>query len=86
MVEFVRTSWHPVSFLTNHGLIKLLVLRALAQQNQFLEPFTGQPQIIWEPAQLGGVPIEEEDKAHAQLGGMEVEEEDWSPSNSIGGI
>ena len=34
MEGFVRTAKHPISSLTHHGLIKLIILRALSQQNQ----------------------------------------------------
>ena len=60
MVEFVRSSQHPYSSLTHQVLIKILILRALAQRNQTWEHFTGQPQINQGPVLLHGVPIEEE--------------------------
>ena len=84
MVGFVRSARHPLASLTHHGLVKLLILKALAQQNRTWAQFTSQPKIIRKLAQLGGVAIEEEDRELAQLGGVEVEEEDWSPSNSVG--
>ena len=70
MVGYVRTTRNPIASLTNHGLIKLLILRELAQQNQTRAQFLVEHEIIWEPPQLGGV---------------EVEEEDQSPSNLVGG-
>ena len=33
MEHYVKTSRHPLSSITNHGLIKLLVQRYLAQHN-----------------------------------------------------
>ena len=63
MEGFVISSQHPLASLTHHGLIKILILRALTQQNRTWAQFTAQPQIIREPAQLGGVPIKEEDMA-----------------------
>ena len=44
MVGFVRNAKHPISSLTHHGLIKLIILRTLSQQNQTWEQFTGQVQ------------------------------------------
>ena len=37
MAGFVKLARHPYSSLTHHGLIKLLILRALAQRNQTWE-------------------------------------------------
>ena len=37
MAHYVRTSRHPL--YTNHGIIKLLVLRALSHGNKILEQF-----------------------------------------------
>ena len=100
MAGFVRSSRHPYSSLTHHGLIKMLILRALAHRNQTWEQFTGQPQINQGPILLHGVPIEEEvevyallwgvqiqeeEEAPAQLGGIEEEQEGQSPSDSVGG-
>ena len=45
MEGFVRTTKHPKSSLTYHGLIKLIILWALSQWNQTLEQVTGQIQI-----------------------------------------
>ena len=45
MAGFVRIAKHPKSSLTHHDLIKLIILRALAQRNQTWEQFTGQTQI-----------------------------------------
>ena len=69
MLGFVRTTKHPKSSLTHHGLIKLIILWALAQRNQTWEQFTGQIQINQEPALLPGVPIEEEVEVPVLLGG-----------------
>ena len=99
MVGFVRIAKHPNSSLTHHDLIKLIILRALAQRNQTWEKFTGQNQINQEPALLPGVPIEaevevhvllgaiqiQEEHANVQLGGDEEQQEDQSPSNLLGG-
>ena len=57
MAGFVWITKHPISSLTHHGLIKLIILRALAQQNQTWEQFTSQFQ---EPVLFLSVPIEEE--------------------------
>ena len=98
MVGFVRIAKHPNSSLTHHGLIKLIILWALAQRNQTWEQFTGQIQINQEPALLPRVPIEEElevpvllgavqnqeDHANVQLGEDEEKQEDRSPSNLVG--
>ena len=40
MAGFVRVSKHPLSSLTHHGLIKLIILRTLTQHNQTWEKFT----------------------------------------------
>ena len=42
MVGFVRVSKHPISSLTHHGLIKLIILRTLAQHNITWEQFIAQ--------------------------------------------
>ena len=65
MVGFVQAAKHPLASLTHHGLIKLIILRTLAQHNITWEQFTARAQ---EPAPLPGVPIEQE-QAHPQLGG-----------------
>ena len=57
MAGFVRVSKHPLSSLTHHGLIKLIILRTLAQHNITWEQFVAQVQ---EPAPFPGIPIEEE--------------------------
>ena len=99
MAGFVRTTKHPNSSLTHHGLIKLIILWALAQWNQTWEQFTGQIQINQEPALLPSVPIEaevevpvllgavqnQEDPTNEQLGGNEEKQEVQSPSNLVGG-
>ena len=80
MVGFVRTTKHPNSSLTHHGLIKLIILRALAQRNQTWEQFTGQVQ---EPILLLGVPVEEEIEVPVLMGPVQNQEE---PSNQkLGG-
>ena len=99
MVGFVRIAKHPNSSLTHHGLIKLIILRALAQRNQNWEQFTSQIQINQETALLPGIPIEvevevpillgvvqnQEEHANVWLGGDEAKKEDRSPSNLVGG-
>ena len=96
MAGFVRITKHPNSSLTHHGLIKLIILRALAQRNQMWEQFTGK---IQEPTLLPGIPIEEEvevpilvgpvqnqeESANQQLGGNVEQQEVQSPSNLVGG-
>ena len=81
MAGFVRVAKHSLSLLTHHGLIKLIILRTLAQQNITWEQFTAQVQ---ELAPLPGIPIEEK-QVHPQLGGHEAQQEDQSPSNIDGG-
>ena len=39
MAHYVRTSRNTLSFVTNHGLIKFLVLRALSHGNKTWEQF-----------------------------------------------
>ena len=77
---------NPLASLTHHGLIKLIILRTLAQHNITWEQFTTQVQ---EPAPLLGVPIEEEpnqeEPVNPQLGGNEEKHEVWSPSNVVWG-
>ena len=41
MAHYANTSRHPLSSLTNHGLIKLLVLICLAHNNLTWEQFVG---------------------------------------------
>ena len=41
MAHYVRNSRHLLSSITNHGLIKLLVQRGLAQNNLTWEQFVG---------------------------------------------
>ena len=81
MVGFVRVSKHPLSSLTHHGLIKLIILRTLAQHNISWEQFTAQVQ---ELVPLPGIPIEEE-QVHPQLGGNEEQQEAQIPSNVVWG-
>ena len=71
MAGYVRTSRHPLPSVTNHGLIKLLILRSLAQQNWTWAQFLAGAGIIREHA--------------LEMGGIEVEEEDRGSSNSVGG-
>ena len=96
MARFVRKTEHPNPSLTHHGLIKLIILRALAQWNQTWEQFIGQ---IQEPALFPGVPIEEEVEVPVLMGpiqnqeepanqhlGVNVEQHEvQSPSNLVGG-
>ena len=81
MAGFVRVAKHPLSSLTHHGLIKLIILRTLAQHNITWEQFIAQVQ---ELAPLPSIPIEEE-QVHPQLGGNEAQQEARSPSNIVGG-
>ena len=80
MVGFVKSSRHLYSSLTHHDLIKLLILRALAQRHQTWEQFTGQPQINQGPALFLGVPIEDEFEAPALLWGVQIQEEEDVPA------
>ena len=59
MAGFIRAAKHPYSSLTHHGLIKILILRALAQRNQTWEQFIGQPYIAQGPIPLHEIPIRE---------------------------
>ena len=72
MAAFVKKTKHPNSPLSHHGLIKLIILRALAQQNQTWEQVTGQ---IQEPALLPGVPIEEEIEVLVLMGLVQNQEQ-----------
>ena len=72
MAGFVRSTQHPYYSLTHQFLIKLFILRALAQRNQTWEQFTSQPQINQGPVLLHGVPIEEEVEAPALLWGVQI--------------
>ena len=87
MVGFVRATKHPYSSLTHHNLIKILILRALAQRNQTWEQFIGQPKIAQRPILSPEIPIKEEVRAPTLLLGVQLEEEedDLSPSNLVGG-
>ena len=49
MAQYVKSSQNTVSSLTNHGLIKLLVLRALAHQNLTWEQFVSRPRVDRKP-------------------------------------
>ena len=88
MAGFVRVAKHPYSSLTHHELIKLLILRALAQRNQTWEQFTGQPHIAQGPILFPEIPIREEIREPKILLGVQLEEEqeDQSPSNLVGGV
>ena len=74
MAGFVRTDCNPLASVTNHGLVNLLILRSLAQQNQTWVQFLAGAGIIQEPA-LGmvGIEVEEEDRCSSGLVGGEVE-------------
>ena len=76
MAGFVQDSKNPISSLTHHGLIKLIILWTLAQQNQTWEQFTGQVQ---EPVLLPGVPIEEEMEVLILMGPVQNQEELFNP-------
>ena len=56
MAGFVQVAKNPISSLTHHGLIKLIILQTPAQHNQTWEQFIAQVQ---EPVLLPGVPIED---------------------------
>ena len=74
MAAFVQAAKHPFASLTHHGLIKLIILRTLAQHNITWEQFIARAQ---EPAPLPGVPMEQEQ--------VQLQQEDRSPSNIVGG-
>ena len=76
MVGFVQTTKNPISSLTHHDLIKLIILQALAQQNQTCEQFTGQVQ---EPVLFPDVPIEEEIEVPVLMGPVQNQEELVNP-------
>ena len=86
MARFVQATKHPLASLTHHGLIKLIILRTLAQHNIIWEQFTAQVQ---EPAPLPSVPIEEEqnqeEPVYPQLGGNVEQQEAQRPPNIVGG-
>ena len=85
MAGFFRSAKHPYSSLTHHGLIKILILRALAQRNQTWDQFIGQPQIARGPIPLPEIPIREV-RAPTLLLNVQLEEyqKDQSPSNLVG--
>ena len=74
MATFVQAAKHPHVSLSHHGLIKLIILRTLAQHNITWDQFTARTQ---ELAPSLGVPA---DQAHLQ-----PHQEDRSPSNVVGG-
>ena len=49
MAHYVKTSRNPLSFVTNHGLIKILVQRSLARHNLTWEQFFVGFGVHWEP-------------------------------------
>ena len=59
MEGFVRVAKHPYYSLTHHGLIKILILRALVQINQTWDKFTIQPQLVQGPIPFPKIPIRE---------------------------
>ena len=75
MAGFVQIAKHPNSSLTCHVLIKLIILRALAQRNQTWEQFTGQTQINQEPTFFLGVPIEAKVEVAVLLEAIQIQEE-----------
>ena len=50
MAHYVKISRHPLSSVTNHGLIKLLVQKYLARHNLTSERFITGVGMHWEPA------------------------------------
>ena len=74
MAVFVQTAKHPHVSLTHHGLIKLIIVRTLAQHNITWDQFLAQNQ---EPAPVRGFPAEQAQLQHHM--------EDRRPSNIVGG-
>ena len=72
MARFVREAKHPYYSLTHHDLIKILILRALAQRNQTWEQFTGQPHVAQGPILFPEVPIREEVRAPTLVMGVQL--------------
>ena len=72
MAHYVRMSLHPLSSSTNHGLIKLLVLRALAHGNRTWEQF------------IAGVGVNR--GISLEVGGIKEGDDERSSSESIGGM
>ena len=64
MAGFVHVTKHPLTSLTHHGLIKLIIIRTLAQHNITWEQFIAQVQ---EPSPLPDVPIEEDPNQEEQV-------------------
>ena len=76
MAGFVRASKHPLTSLTHHGLIKLIILQTLAQHNLTWDQFIAQAQ---EPASLPGVPKEEGMDIPILVGPIQCQEEHLNP-------
>ena len=66
MSQSVKVSQHPISSLTNHGLIKLLVLRALTHQNLTWEQFVPRPRVDREPVlEIEGIGEESDERSYS---------------------
>ena len=76
MAGFVRDSKHPLSSLTHHGIIKLIILWTLSQQNQTWEQF---PTQVQEPILLPSVAMEEEMEVPILMGPIQNQEEPVNP-------
>ena len=72
MAHYVRMSQKPLSFVTNHGLIKFLVLTALSHGNKTWEQFIAGARVNWGPAVEVRVIEEGDDKKHSEsVGGRD---------------
>ena len=70
MAQYVKASRHLVSSLTNHGLIKLFVLRALACQNLTWEQFVPMPRVDREPVlEIEGIGEESDERSSSGSAG-----------------
>ena len=76
MAHYVKTSSHPLSSITNHGLIKLQVKRSLARHNLTWEQFVVGSGVHWAPAvgHIGEREVEWSSSGSARGRGEELEE------------
>ena len=72
MAHYVRTSRNPLTFVTNHGIIKFLVLRALSHGNKTWEQFIVGAGVNQGPTVEVRVIEEGDDKKHSEsVGGRD---------------
>ena len=85
MAHYIRNSRHPLSSITNHGLIKLLVQRYLAWNNLTWEQFVG-VEVHQEPAVAHSGDREVEQSSSYSVGGRdeELEEGEYEQEENSG--